>query len=196
MRIPRWLLSLPRPLRLLIIAPAAIYVFGLEVLASWMSRHMVDAPVGQGLKLVAAPGTQNEQLYGDKLKRALDLLAEHAPRHLHHLQRHIRALVVLPRRLGKGSAYSRRGRVLMLEQAQIWRWDAETLAVELAGWAVEARLQHAGFGGSRWRERREHRVRLERITVRGEMLGQTDSAALRAQATHQAANPNTGFGAT
>jgi hypothetical protein len=194
MKPPRWLLSLPRPLRVLAVAPLTVYAFALETVASWMSRHMADAPLAHGLKLVAAPGTSNESLYADKLKGALNLLAQHSPRHLRQLQRHIRAIVVLP---GKRSWYSRRGRVLMLEQAQVWRWDAETLAVELVGWAVEARFRHAGLAGDRWRERREHRVLLERIEVGGEVLGQAESAAaLRAQAIRDAANPSTGSAAT
>jgi len=193
MRPPRWVLSLPRFLRVLAVAPLAVYAFALEIVASWMSRHMADVPLAHGLKLLAAPGTPNERLYASKLKRALDLLAEHSPRHLRRLQRHICAIVVLP---GKRSWYSRRGRVLMFEQAQVWRWDAETLAVELVGWAVEARFRHAGLGGDRWRERREHRVMLERIEVEGEVLGQTESAALRAQAIRDAANPRTGSAAT
>jgi hypothetical protein len=180
MKPPRWLLSLPRSLRALVVAPLVVYAFALEIVASWMSRHMSDVSLAHGLKLVAAPGTPNESLYTDKLKDALDLLAEHRLRHLRWLQRHIRAIVVLP---GRPSWYSRRGRILMLEQAQVWRWDAATLAVELVGWAVEARFQHAGLGGHRWRERREHRVLLERIEVGGEVLGQAESAAvLRAQA--------------
>src|SRR4051812_13350029 len=121
MRPPRWLLSLPRPLRVLFVAPLVVYAFALEIVASWMSRHMADAPLAHGLKLVAAPGTPNESLYAEKLKDGLDLLAEHGPRHLRWLQRHIRAIVVLP---GRRSWYSRRGRVLMLEQALVWRWDA------------------------------------------------------------------------
>jgi hypothetical protein len=99
MRPPRCLLSLPRFLRVLAVAPATLYVFGLELLASWMGRHMADVPLAHGLKLVAAPSTPNEGLYADKLKRTLDLLAEHAPRHLHQLQRHIRAIVLLPRKV-------------------------------------------------------------------------------------------------
>jgi hypothetical protein len=174
----------------LFVAPLAIYLLGLEILASWMGRHMEDAPLAHGLKLVAAPGTPNEGLYADKLKRALDLLAEHAPRHLHQLQRHIRAIVLLP---GKGSEYSRRGRVLMLEQAIVWQWGAEALAAELAGWAVEARFQGAGLGGDRWRDRRDHRVLLERITVGGQVLGEPEAAAaLRARAIREAADPSTG----
>ena len=172
--LPRWLLVLSRPLRVLAVAPLAVYLFALEIVASWMSRHMADAPLAHGLKLVAAPGTSNQTLYADKLKGALDLLAEHGPRHLRRLQRHIRAIVVLP---GRRSWYSRRGRVLMLEQGQVWSWDTETLAVELVGWAVEARLRQAGLGGGRWRERREHRILRERIELEAEVLGQAQSAA-------------------
>jgi hypothetical protein len=174
----------------MVVAPLVVYAFGLEIVASWMSRHMTDVPLAHGLKLVAAPGTPNESLYANKLRDALDLLSEHGSRHLRWLQRHIRAIVVLP---GRPSWYSRRGRVLMLEQAQVWRWDAETLAVELAGWAVEARFRHAGLGGDRWRERREHWVLLDKIEIGGEVLGQAESAAvLRAQAIRDAAKPSPG----
>lgn len=105
------------------------------------------------------------------------LLASRAPRVLRQVQREILAVVVLPRRIRRGGSYSHRSSVVMLDQVVVWRWNLESVAVEIAGWAVDARLRRAGFGGERYRERREHSVLLTRISLGGVLLGMEASAA-------------------
>jgi hypothetical protein len=153
----------------------------------WRLRHETQAAELYGLK-VYVPAGPNQALYVDRLRRGLVLLAERAPRMLGQVQREIRGVVVLPHRLWRGGAYSYRNRVVMLDQVVVWRWNLESVATEIVGWAVEARLCRAGFGAERYRDRREFRVLFTRITLGGILLGMEASAAeLLAQARRERA---------
>jgi hypothetical protein len=184
---PRWLTKVPWPLRAVLLLPVRLYLLALELLIAWRLSHETNAYDLYGLRVAISPGP-NQALYLDRLRIALGLLAERAPRALRNVQREIRGVVVLPHRISRGATYSHRSRVVILDQVVVWRWNLESVAVEIAGWAVEARLRRAGFGAERYRERREFRVLFTRITLGGTLLGMEESAAeLLAQARKERA---------
>jgi hypothetical protein len=160
-----WLNRLPRPLRRLISAGARLCLVVVEPLVAWMVRR-ATAPTAHGIKLVSL-AVANGTLHAERLRGALDLLAERAPRVLCQVQKHVAAVVVMPDRIRPRHRFWRGARVVMLDQVIVWRWSPEALAVELAGWAVDGRLQAAGFGSESYRERRERRVLLEKIWLGG-----------------------------
>jgi hypothetical protein len=180
-----WQSNISRPIRRVLALPIRAYGFVLEQMATWMMKRQPEAPVVHCLKLLVPPGP-NQNLFLDRLGKALTLLAERSPQTMRAVQREIIAVVVLPRRLPRGGAFASRARIVMLDHVAVWGWNLESLAVEIAGWAVDARLQRAGFGGERYRDRREHRVLLTRVKLGGVLLGMEESAAaLLAQAKRE-----------
>jgi hypothetical protein len=171
-----WLTKVPWPIRAVLLLPVRLYLLVLELLLTWRLSHEPDAANLYGL-IVFVPDGPNHSPHLERLRCALTLLVERAPRTLRQVQRELAGVVVLPRRLPHGGAYSQRSRVVLLDQTVVWRWNLESLATEIAGWAVEARLRRAGFGSERYRERREHRRLLTRIALGGVLLGMEDSAA-------------------
>jgi len=168
--------KLPWPLRSVLLLPVRVYLLGLELLVGWRLGQEPNVFEVHVLKVAVSPGP-NQELYLDRLRRALALLAERSPQTLRRIVREIRAVVLVPHRIRSGGTYSPRSRVVILDQVVVWRWHLESVATEIAGWAIEARLRRGGFGGERHRVRREHKVLLEKITLAGVLLDMESSAA-------------------
>ena len=115
----------------------------LELLLAWRLRRDREVAELHGLK-VFVPHGANQELLVDRLRNAMALLASRAPRALRQVQSEILAIVVLPRRIRRGGSYSHRSSVVMLDQVVVWRWNLESVAVEIAGWA--SMRGHAALG--------------------------------------------------